>query len=210
VRGGCLLAIVVAACSSAPVRVSAARVEGGVYVCFERTDAPRRGHLVDVAASGGTVDTIVNAPDRTRVAVLWREPAGVLEAVFPHGGVGRYVAGDPAEPGELEYVFLEADGATVTARVPRACPLVDAIDLVVTLHEDRLPATFNGRSIEAAESRTRFVLPVDDRGGLVAGDIFLELRTVDGTVFPVVIGVDRDGIVSAVAGYARNWEAGLD
>jgi hypothetical protein len=199
-----------AACSAAPVRVSAARVDDGVYVCFERTDAPRAGHLVDVTSSGGTIDAVVNAPDRSRVAVLWRNPAGVLEAAFPHGGVGRYAAGDPAETGEIEYVFLEAEGIRVTGRVPRACPLVGALDLDVELHEDRLPATLRGESIEAAASTTRIVLPKDERGGLVAGDLRLKLATADGTVFPVVIGVDRDGIVSAVGGYLRNWEVGLD
>ena len=214
-RGGCLF-LLVAACQAVPVEVRAAPAPdgAGVWVWFSRDAGGPPEHLADVEATGGRILDAIQSPDRRSVAVVWTRPAGVLTCSFPYNsGDGRFEAGAPVDARRIRYVFLERDGVRVTGSVPRGCPLVTRVGLDLLLDQALLPATLLLPGREAVvfrevRSRVPLLLPRDERGGLLDGDLLLLLRTASGTSFPFVIAVDHDGVIAAVSGYLETGKGG--
>jgi hypothetical protein len=199
-----LLAILLGACvAGPPVRVQAAREDGDLRVAFRRTEAGSAGHLARLEADGGRLEEVVHSPDRLTVSVLWREPQGELRCSFAYGGSASRAAGGEAPDETVEYVFLDAEGATVTARLPLGNPVRPALPLEVTLDPALLPALLDRTRLERPRTLVSFPLPVDADGALVRGDSVVVIRTTGGGRREFLVGVDPDGTPTATTGYIR-------
>lgn len=197
--------LILAACASthpADAEVSAAPAEGGVRVRFRRLDGESADRPPELRAEGGLLEEVVFSPDLKAVSARWRRPKGRVTCRFPYDGVAVFEAEAPADPATVEYVFLEAEGARVTALLPRGCLLLPALPL-------RLPAAArlllpNGIEIPAGEDGTVMLpLPRDTSGVLRRGDLPLLLETARGPI-EFLVGIDADGTPAAISGYVHS------
>jgi hypothetical protein len=210
-----VLPFLLAACTTGPERgpavaVSAARETDGIRVQFRRLATGAGEHRARLAADGGRLAEVVHSPDLRTVSVLWHQPRGTLRCSFPYGGVGRFGAGDPTDPGQVDYVFHESAHARVTARVPRGSPMRSRLALDVHVGADLLPArleTPRGGAFEitVGEARVPLELPRDRHGVLESGDHEVFLHTAGGETLSFLVGIDRDGTPAATTGFVRNW-----
>jgi len=203
-----------AACAGGPdkgpvVLVSAAREDGAVRVQMRRTRPGTAGYLSEPTADAGTVVQLVHSPDHRTASFLWRDPRGEVRFRFPYGGFGRFAADGPADPGWVDYVFFEAEGLRVTARVPRGCPMRPFVDLRFALAPGRMPATVtlpDGRraTLEKEDDILRWDLPMNPEGVLAGGDHPWAVLG-GGTEERFWITIDADGALAAPGGYLENW-----
>jgi len=201
-----LVALLAAACAStrlADAEVSAVPAEGGLRVRFRRIEGADPDRPPELTADGGILDEIVVSPDLKAVSVRWREPRGRLACRFPYDGVSVFEAGGPVDPETVEYVFLEAEGARVTAALPRGCLLLPALPLRLDPAARLLLP--DGTALPGAT----VPLPRDRRGVLRPGDFPLILETEHGR-FELLIGIDADGTPAAVTGYVDGTRARED
>ncbi len=201
-----LLASLVAACASARLadaEVSAAPAEGGLRVRFRRIAGADPDRPPELEAEGGLLDEIVVSPDLRAVSARWREPRGKLMCRFPYDGVSVFEVGGPVDPVTVEYVFLEAEGARVTAALPRGCLLLPALPLRIDPPARLLLP--DGTALPGATVH----LPKDGRGVLRAGDFPLIVETASGR-FELLLGIDIDGTPAAVTGYVDGTGARED
>ncbi|MHC4933262.1 MAG: hypothetical protein ACYTGV_13850 [Planctomycetota bacterium] len=206
------LLVLTACAATTEVRVSAAPAKGGgAWVRFRRERPTGRDpRQARVEASGGHIEELLHSPDLRTVAVLWREPEGDLRCSFPYGGEGIFRSGQELAKGDVEYVFLEAPGVVVTARLPRGCVMRRALDLRVQLEDSKLPARLRVSArepvpLDRSDSLHRYELPSDPRGALLRGDHAIVIEDATGGAWPFLISIDRDGTPAAVSGYIRNW-----
>jgi len=171
----------------------------GVRVYFRRTQPGTADALPRLKAEAGALHEIVYSPDTLGVSVLWTNPAGTLRCEFPYGGTGVFASGASVPGGFVEYVYVEVDGARVTGRVPRGCPLLPEVELRVEPEDARVEP--GGEGIVTS---TGFIPPSDERGTLREGVYRLVLVTPRGR-FPFLLAIDADGIPSALSGYVQNW-----
>jgi len=197
--------LILAGCATthpADAEVSAVPAEGGIRVRFRRLKGADPDRTPVLRADGGVLDQIVFSPDLRAVSARWREPRGRLSCRFPYDGVAVFEEGGPVDPATVEYVFLEAGGARVTAALPRGCLLLPAVPL-------RLPPATrlllpNGIEIPTGEDGTTMLpLPKDTSGVLRRGDLPLLLETAQGPI-EFLVGVDADGTPAAISGYVRS------
>jgi hypothetical protein len=205
VRARLALLLLAAACARHEMLiVSAAPAEGGVRVRFRRPGATEPDRPPELLADGGQLEELVCSPDLLGASALWRAPAGALRCRFPYGGTAAFDAGGPVDPAEIRYVFLEEDGARVTADLPRGCLLLPRLLLRVRLRADHLPARLvlpGGAAVPLAEETVaELSLPRDRRGVLRRGDAALALVTARGEL-GFLIGIDADGTPAALSGY---------
>ena len=212
-RAGLLL-LLLAACTSTsgkapPVAAVAVQEADGLRVHFRRAPVGAGGQLARLEASGGALEQVVHSPDRGSVSALWRGAGGVLRCSFPDGGVGTLRADEAAPSRDVEYVFLNVNGAEISARLPAASPMRPVLTLHVRVDAELLPAVLelpdhSEIAVDTPEATVLFPLP-SDGGALREGDSLLRLRIREGKAFPFLIGVDRDGVPTATSGFLRNW-----
>ncbi len=178
-------------------------------VRFRRLTYGSAGHFARLQATGGVLAEVVHSPDRRSVSVLWRDRSGRLECRFAYGGYGEFDAEGVLDASRVEYVFLQVDGCSITAVVPRANPMRAILPLRVRVDVSLLPATLNapgGISVSITEADQTFALalPADEAGALIEGDFEVEILTSDGASFACLIGVDADGTPVAATGFVRD------
>jgi hypothetical protein len=209
VRAASAFLLILAACATvrpADAEISAAPAEGGIRVRFRRLKGESPDRPPELHADGGALEEVVFSPDLKAVSALWRAPEGKLSCRFPYDGVAVLEAGGPVDPTTVEYVFLEAEGARVTAVLPRGCLLLPALPL-------RLPPGArlllpNGIEIPVGEDDTAMLpLPRDTSGVLRRTDLPLVLETARGPI-EILVGVDADGTPAAISGYVRSKGVG--
>jgi hypothetical protein len=195
--------------SGPPVEVSAVAEGEDARVRFRRLRYGSAGHLARLRVTGGALAEVVHSPDRRSVSVLWRDRNGRLECRFAYGGYGEFDAGGVLDQRLVEYVFLEADGCSITAVVPHANPMRAILPLRVRVESSHLPAMLTAPggisvAIESTEQAVPFALPADAENALIEGDFEVEILTSDGTSFACLIGVDEDGTPVAATGFVRD------
>jgi len=179
-----------------------------VRVRFRRTRYGSGGNPARLVAEGGELVEVVHSADRLTVCALWRRRSGRLECRFAYGGYGVFAADGTLDPEMIEYVFLRAEGCSITSLLPRANPMRPAISLLVRVDPARLPATIRlpGQApVDLVEEQTRvfYAFPEDSPGTLREGDAEVEILTSDGVRHPCLIGVDGDGTPVAASGFVR-------
>jgi hypothetical protein len=207
----CALALCACA-TSVPVSATAVREDGDLRVLFRRYQFSGAEELPEIRVEGGRLDEIVFSADRLTVSALWREPRGRVTVRFPFGGKGEIDARAAVDGRRVEYVFLEDERIRVTARLPVACPVRPrlqievAVDEAVTLQgKDWLPNT-----LPPGGGTTSLVFPRDARGVLHPVDIELAVKLSSGRRYTFLVGVDPDGTPSAVTGFVRTLDTGVE
>ena len=206
-------ALALCACAT-PVPVSARAVaeDGDLRVLFRRLESGATDRLPEIRADGGRLEEIVFSADRLSVSALWREPRGRVAVRFPFGGRGEIRAQGATDPRRIEYVFLEEERIRVTARLAVACPLRPRLVLYVAVDE---AATLRGpqwspNTLPPGGGTTSLVLPRDADGVLRAADVELAVELSGGARYSFLVGVDPDGTPSAVTGYVRTLDTGVE
>lgn len=203
--------LVLASCATSAARdaeVSAAPAPGGLRVRFRRLKGESPDRPPELRADGGVLDEIVFSPDLKAVSALWRQPRGKLSCRFPYDGVAVFEVGRPVEPGTVEYVFLESEGARVTAALPRGCLLLPALTLRLEPPARLLLPDGTVLPVGAGGEAT-LLLPRDIRGVLRQGDIALTVEIASGQV-EFLVGIDADGTPAAISGYVETESSRRD
>jgi len=209
VRTALLLLALAAACATPrgdDIAVSAAPAPGGVRVCFRRLKGGSGGRRPELAADAGSLTEIAISPDLLAASALWTGAEGALNCRFPYGGTATYRSGEPTDDTRSLYVLLAADGMRVTAEVPRACPVLPALALTVTVDERLLPVRLHAPGggvviLDTATATVPLPLPRDRDGVLAGGDHVLRIETAAGDVHELLVTVDPDGTPAATTGY---------
>ena len=207
----CALALCACA-TSVPVSASAVGEGGDLRVLFRRLESSGTNQLPEIRADGGRLDEIVFSADRLSVSALWREPRGRVAVRFPFGGRGEIRAQVATDARRIEYVFLDDERIRVSARLAVACPLRPHLALVIAADE---AATLKGpqwspNALPSGGGTTSLVLPRDADGVLHTADVELFVELASGARYSFLVGVDQDGTPSAVTGFVRTLDTGVE
>ena len=206
-------ALALCACATpVPVSTGAVAEDGDHRVLFRRLAFSATDKLPEIRADGGRLEEIVFSADRLSVSALWREPRGRVAVRFPFGGRGEIRAQAATDPRRVEYVFLDDERIRVSARLASACPLRPRLALDVAVDE---AATLKGprwspNTLPPGGGTTSLVLPRDADGVLLAADVELAVELSSGARYSFLVGVDPDGTPSAVTGFVRTLDTGVE